>query len=352
MKVSTAVKKNDVAIQTETEDLEKILRDFVVDKKLTDSELKNFISVAKAFHLNPFKREIHIVAFGEGDKRQCSILTGYEVYIKRAERTGKLRGWKVESIGDTPPDLKAKVTIYRSDWDVPFEYTASYRECVQERKDYRTGQKSPNSFWVKMPQFMLKKVAIAQGFRLCFSDELGGMPYTQDEMPEIERPSVAVKYAGKADVEMPKERIKKEVINETTGEITEIDEKEEYQQPAEKETAPADNTEKQKVLEVKPSMALYVESGGTIPSIKGYIRSAAAFVSNAGKTCTAIELSDTESEVLKRPVIIRYIGDKVGDFYQKTFYRFFDVKVMNSKKDDSKIFIGGKYEQIISGLNE
>jgi hypothetical protein len=31
---------------------------------------------------------------------------------------------------------------------------------------------------------MIKKVAMAQGFRLCFSDELGGMPYTADELPE------------------------------------------------------------------------------------------------------------------------------------------------------------------------
>jgi hypothetical protein len=31
---------------------------------------------------------------------------------------------------------------------------------------------------------MIKKVAMAQGFRLCFSDELGGMPYTADELPD------------------------------------------------------------------------------------------------------------------------------------------------------------------------
>ncbi|MDR1325280.1 MAG: hypothetical protein LBK00_04505 [Treponema sp.] len=31
---------------------------------------------------------------------------------------------------------------------------------------------------------MLKKVAIGQGFRLCFSNELGGMPYTSDELDE------------------------------------------------------------------------------------------------------------------------------------------------------------------------
>ena len=33
---------------------------------------------------------------------------------------------------------------------------------------------------------MIKKVAIAQGFRLAFPDELAGMPYTADEIDENE----------------------------------------------------------------------------------------------------------------------------------------------------------------------
>jgi hypothetical protein len=33
---------------------------------------------------------------------------------------------------------------------------------------------------------MIKKVAMAQGFRLCFNDELGGMPYTKEEIQETE----------------------------------------------------------------------------------------------------------------------------------------------------------------------
>jgi hypothetical protein len=35
---------------------------------------------------------------------------------------------------------------------------------------------------------MLKKVCIAQAFRLCFPDSLAGMPYTSEELP----PSVAL----------------------------------------------------------------------------------------------------------------------------------------------------------------
>jgi hypothetical protein len=56
--------------------------------KLTAAEKKTFISMAKAFNLNPFKREIHVSKYGE----TFSVITGYEVYIKRAERTGLLDG--------------------------------------------------------------------------------------------------------------------------------------------------------------------------------------------------------------------------------------------------------------------
>ena len=37
--------------------------------------------------------------------------------------------------------------------------------------------------WSEKPRTMLKKVCIAQAFRLCFPVELGGMPYTADELP-------------------------------------------------------------------------------------------------------------------------------------------------------------------------
>lgn len=135
-----------------------------------------FIELCKAYQLNPFKRECYAVGYGE----RWNIITGYEVYIKRAERTGKLDGWDcaVEGSGD---GMVAKLTIYRKDWQYPFHHFVLYREAVQRTKDG-----SVNSMWAKMGSFMLRKVCIAQGFRLCFPDELGGMPYTSDEMPEID----------------------------------------------------------------------------------------------------------------------------------------------------------------------
>jgi len=151
---------------------------------ITDSllphEKKMFVNIAREFGLNPFKREIHITAYGKGDYRKCSIITGYEVYIKRAERTGKLDGWKVWTEGEGK-NMKALVEIYRKDHKYPFIHEAYYIECVQYNKE---GQ--PNAVWAKQPRFMTKKVAIGQAFRLCFPDDLGGMPYEEAEVPQEE----------------------------------------------------------------------------------------------------------------------------------------------------------------------
>ena len=147
-------------------------------KSLLPNEKAMFVNMCKGYGLNPFKREIYCTAYGEGKFRKCSIVTGFEVYLKRAERTGKLNGWHVDSTGSVRDgSLSATITIRRKDWAEPFTHTVYYNECVQLTKEGK-----PNSVWAKQPSYMTKKVAVGQGFRLCFPDELGGMPYTDDEM--------------------------------------------------------------------------------------------------------------------------------------------------------------------------
>ena len=131
----------------------------------TDKELFLFMNICKFYGLNPFKREIHFVKYGQNPGQ---TIVGYESYLKRAERTGKLNGWNVAIAGD---NKTATVTIYRKDWEHPFIWAV-------DRAEFDKGQ----STWKAMPRFMLKKVAIAQGFRLAFSEELGGMPYIQEEI--------------------------------------------------------------------------------------------------------------------------------------------------------------------------
>jgi len=154
---------------------------------LTKLEVQQFVEISIAFGLNPFKREIYASKFLD----KFSIIVGYETYIKRAERSGILAGWKVTTDGQMSNDsnkctLKAIIQIHRKDWPNPFEHEVLFNEYVQRKKDG-----TPNRFWAEKPITMIKKVAIAQGFRLCFSDELGGLPYTKEEI-DIEEGSATV----------------------------------------------------------------------------------------------------------------------------------------------------------------
>ena len=169
--------KTDIIQPVDMKTITEFLDTTGLTKQLLPKEKATFVNMAQLFGLNPFKREIYCTVYGTGDYRTCSIVTGYEVYLKRAERTGKMDGWEC-AIAGNGDDMAATVTIYRKDWGHPFKHTVYYRECVQINK--KTGK--PNSVWAKMPSFMTKKVAIAQAFRLCFPDEFGGMPYTNDEI--------------------------------------------------------------------------------------------------------------------------------------------------------------------------
>lgn len=166
-------------------------------KDLSNGEKNSYLQIAKAFNLNPFKREIHVSKYNG----QMSIITGYEVYIKRAERTGQLDGWNVITTGSVKDgNLKAIITIHRKDRSHPFVWEAEYNEFVQKTKEGHV-----TKFWQKATM-MIKKVAISQGFRLCFSDELGGMPYTADEVhtedttaeviPDAPKPKTALNDKG------------------------------------------------------------------------------------------------------------------------------------------------------------
>ena len=129
----------------------------------TDKELFMFMGIAKSYGLNPMKREIHFIKYGSSPGQ---TVVGYETYLKRAEATGRLDGWECTTDGK-----KAFVTIYRKDRGKPFKWEV-------DRSEFDKGQ----STWKAMPNFMLKKVAIAQAFRLCFPEELGGMPYMPEEI--------------------------------------------------------------------------------------------------------------------------------------------------------------------------
>ena len=194
------------------EDYKKIATDYLrgMGMNIPQKYAEQFIDVAQAYGLNPVKREIYAVGYGDN----WNVITGYEVYLKRAERTGKLDGWECHVEGTSKDNWIAKLTIHRKDWTYPFEHIVTFNEAVQKKRDGNF-----TSIWAKMPTFMLRKVCIAQGFRLCFPDELGGMPYTSDELPEIEKPAeknitgnATVTISRKETIETSQNPVKKNVV--------------------------------------------------------------------------------------------------------------------------------------------
>ena len=178
------------------------LQTFGLVAQLQKNEVDQFVEIATAYQLNPFKREIYCIPYGKGEDRKLSIVTGYEVYLKRAERLNVLDGWRTWTEGTLERrkekktinykdkqtgqaksfekdvdiwrgDLRACIEITRKDWSKPFYHEVYFEEYTQD-----------NQMWNTKPRTMIKKVVVAQGFRLAFPDEMGGMPYSSDELPD------------------------------------------------------------------------------------------------------------------------------------------------------------------------
>jgi phage recombination protein Bet len=140
----------------------------------TEQEIALFLNQCAMFGLNPFKREIYLIKYGS---QPATFVVGYEVYLKRADRSEKWNGLESGTSGEGK-DLKAWAKVYRKDWTAPLYHEVYLEEYVQKKADG-----SPTRFWSEKPRTMLKKVAISQAFRMAFPDEFSGMPYTADEMP-------------------------------------------------------------------------------------------------------------------------------------------------------------------------
>lgn len=164
---------------------------------LNDNQVKQFLAVSMAFGLNPWKKEIYAVTYNSKDgSKTMSIVTGYEVYLKRAEMNPNYDGYETEWHGSF---IKGKVNKsgkngnYQVDALVPKDGEDVSCICKVYRKDRRvpvscevffSEYDQGNSMWQSKPRVMLEKVAIARAFRLAFPVEFGGMPYESAELPE------------------------------------------------------------------------------------------------------------------------------------------------------------------------
>lgn len=157
-----------------------------------------FTELAIKLQLDPFEREIYLTTWNKDGKIISATVIGYEVYLKRAERTGLLDGWK-KGIKFMDDDGKkttiAFIEIYRKDWKMPLYHEVYLSEYIQTRYDPKQKKQVPTKFWKEKPRTMIQKVVIAQGFRLAFPESCAGLPYTSDEMlPQYTQPTIETEY--------------------------------------------------------------------------------------------------------------------------------------------------------------
>ena len=189
---------NEIVATTEEN---KVTKDLLIDylktmnKGLNEQQTKQFLAVAGTFGLNPWKREVYAVTFKNKDgSTDMSIVTGYETYIKRAEMNPNYDGYEITWKGGFKPgkivkhgksgdweisailpdgEVSCTCTVYRKDRNHPISEEVFFDEYNQN-----------NSMWQSKPRTMLKKVAIVSAFRKAFPIDFGGMPYTNDELPD------------------------------------------------------------------------------------------------------------------------------------------------------------------------
>ena len=100
-----------------------------------------------------------------------SKVVSYMEYIKRGLKSGLINGWHAEPLYDKDGKLDgSKILILRKDWATPFEWTVRFSEFDKQ-----------NSIWKQQPSFQITKVAISQGFRLCFPEETADLPLSDAE---------------------------------------------------------------------------------------------------------------------------------------------------------------------------
>lgn len=208
------------AISEENKVTKELLEDYLrtTHKELNDTQFKQFVAVSLAFGLNPWKKEVHPVVYKNKDGGyDLSIVTGYEVYLKRAEMNPNYDGFNIEFKGsfkrgkvtkqgkNGPWQVDALVpdgevscvcTVYRKDRAHPIREEVFFDEYDQG-----------NSMWQSKPRTMLKKVAVVSAFRKAFPIDFGGMPYTNDELPDHMTGAEKLQEQGYTEVptEMPKQ---------------------------------------------------------------------------------------------------------------------------------------------------
>lgn len=174
-----------------------IVRRYLVNGNgnVTDQEVTMFMALCKAHGLNPFIREAYLVKYG--NTNPATIITGKEVFTKRAHKTKECKGFKAgviiqdnetkqtsETMGFCPPGsviVGGWAEVHIEHWLFPLRVEVDLKEY-----EGKTNTGEVTKMWREKKATMIRKVALVQALREAFPEKFQGM-YSPEEINTIDR---------------------------------------------------------------------------------------------------------------------------------------------------------------------
>jgi len=152
------------------------------DSSVTEKEVFTFLNMCKYLKLNPFLKEIYLIKYKDSP---ATFVISYQTLLKRAEENKNFNGYETEVKGEIP-NMIATATVYRKDRSYPVKIAVNYSEAVKTIMDRQTKELRPTNMWKSMPEWMLRKVALARALKEAFPSAIGNAQVSVSEIVDID----------------------------------------------------------------------------------------------------------------------------------------------------------------------
>ena len=152
------------------------------DSSVTEKEVVQFLNMCKYLKLNPFLKEIYLIKYKDSP---ATFVISYQTLLKRAEENKNFNGYETEVKGEIP-NMTATATVYRTDRSYPVKIAVNYSEAVKTVMDRQTKELRPTNMWKSMPEWMLRKVALARALKEAFPSAVGNAQVSVSEIVDID----------------------------------------------------------------------------------------------------------------------------------------------------------------------
>jgi phage recombination protein Bet len=152
------------------------------DSSVTEKEVFTFLNMCKYLKLNPFLKEIYLIKYKDSP---ATFVISYQTLLKRAEENKNFNGYETEVKGEIP-NMTATAVVYRKDRSYPVKIAVNYSEAVKTVMDRQTKELRPTNMWKSMPEWMLRKVALARALKEAFPSAVGNAQVSVSEIVDID----------------------------------------------------------------------------------------------------------------------------------------------------------------------